>query len=1024
MKKMFIKTILAICFIVPLPGKAIQKPQITFIENKGQVSDQNFKARPDVLFSGIANGMIYHLRDNGISYQLNRIESWKEEQLFKSREKHRVADQISIYRLDMNWLNINQNFTIQTEKTLIGFDNYYLEVCPTGVNNVKTYEGVFYNNIYNKINLHYYQKDGALKYDYIVKPGANYRQIQFQIKGADEIKIQKNGSVIFSTPLGKIEEGAPVVYQNRKQLKAKWLLKNNILSFDIDNYDPQTEMIIDPATRIWGTYYGDTGNDYGHTCTTDAFGHIYMTGDTDSNLGTSIATSGAHQSVYDSYKDAYLVKFDALGIRQWGTYYGGSGVDRGVSCKTDAAGNIYLVGYTTTTLNTVIATPGSHQPSPTLNNGNFDGFLVKFDSLGVRQWGTYYGGAGQDYLYSCDTDPSGNIFVTGDTQTSGTNTIIATTGSHQSINGGGTYDGFLVKFNSSGARQWGTYYGGTGSDGGFCCCTDLLGNVYMTGYAQVSAGTVIATTGAHQPTYGTGPYDAFLVKFNGAGIRQWGTYYGGIGSETAYSCATDPYGNIYIAGSAQSSTGIVIATPGTHQSIYGGGTSDAFLVKFSASGTRQWGTYYGGNLDDYGASCALDASANIYLCGSTNSTNGFAIATINGHQSTYGGGTSDAFLLKFSATGSRQWGTYYGHNGNDYGRTCATDSFGNVYLGGYTTSNTSTVIATTGSHQSTHGGGYDGFLVKFFDCTPLSQPSAINGSITICNGATTSYSIPLIVGATSYTWNLPSGWSGSSGTNSISVTSNNTGGIISVYAESGCTSSLSQTLNVSVNPNPSITVNSGSICIGNSFTLTPGGANSYTFSGGNSIVNPTTTSSYSVTGVDAIGCVASNTAVSTITVNSLPTISVTSNSSLICTGQNATLTASGAVNYNWNTTSTISVIVISPSVTTSYTVIGTDVNNCSNSSVFTQSVSLCTSILNNGADMRLRAYPNPSNGFFSIEIPSFMTLKIFDAVGKLIYNAQLETGSHLIDLSNVTNGLYILKFNNSEQSTILKLIIE
>ena len=88
----------------------------------------------------------------------------------------------------------------------------------------------------------------------------------------------------------------------------------------------------------------------------------------------------------------------------------------------------------------------------------------------------------------------------------------------------GSSDAFLVKFNSSGVRQWGTYYGGTGYDYSFSCATDASGNIYLSGYTRSTSG--IATTGAHQTTLGRG-YDAFLVKFNSSGVRQWGTYYGG-----------------------------------------------------------------------------------------------------------------------------------------------------------------------------------------------------------------------------------------------------------------------------------------------------------------------------------------------------------------------------------------------------------------------------------------------------------------------------------------------------------------
>ena len=268
-----------------------QTSSISFTENKGQVSDQFYKSRPDVLFAGSANGMAFHLRNNGISYQLNRVDSWKEEEDFKTKEKRKVADKTNIYRLDINWLGINPNFTTQTEKPTEGYNNYYLEVCPNGVHNVKSYQGVFYNNIYNNINLHYYQKNNALKYDYIVAPGGNYKQIQLQIKGATAINLQKDGSLALITPIGKIKEGAPLVYQNGKQLKAKWVVVNNVLSFDIENYNPKLELIIDPVTRLWGTYYGGAGTDYGVFTSTDAVGNVYLAGYTTTNSGTDMLPS-------------------------------------------------------------------------------------------------------------------------------------------------------------------------------------------------------------------------------------------------------------------------------------------------------------------------------------------------------------------------------------------------------------------------------------------------------------------------------------------------------------------------------------------------------------------------------------------------------------------------------------------------------------------------------------------------------------------------------------------------------------
>jgi hypothetical protein len=456
--------------------------------------------------------------------------------------------------------------------------------------------------------------------------------------------------------------------------------------------------------RAWGTYYTGTGQvwpngeERGNSCITDAAGNVYMVGFTSSN--SDIATAGAHQTVYAGGPivfgtggyDAFLVKFNSSGVRQWATYYGGSQDDMGISCAFDASGNVYMIGSTSSTSG--IATAGAHET--TIN----DGFLVKFNSNGVRQWGTYFEGNGN----ACTTDASGNIYIVGLTNsTSG----IATAGAHQTVMSG-SGDAFLVKFNSSGVKQWGTYFGGassgaSGMEKGLSCATDALGNVYMTGHTPSTSG--IATAGAHQTIYGGSSTDAFLVKFNSSGVIQWGTYYGGEGVDIGYSCATDASGNVYMAGDAQQQNlpASGISTIGAHQSAYGGGYSDGFLVKFDSNGLRQWGTYYGGSLLDVSFSCATDASGNVYMSGETQSPNG--IATSGAHQTTVDG----AFLVSFNSSGVRQSGTYYGGIKN----VCTTDASGNVYMTGYTQSNSG--IATAGAHQTANGNnGYnDAFLVKF-----------------------------------------------------------------------------------------------------------------------------------------------------------------------------------------------------------------------------------------------------------------------------------------------------------------------
>lgn len=252
------------------------------------------------------------------------------------------------------------------------------------------------------------------------------------------------------------------------------------------------------------------------------------------------------------------------------------------------------------------------------------------------------------------------------------------------------------------AVSWATYYGGTGYEDGNAVATDASGNVYLVGRTGSSGN--IASAG-HQNTYG-GNTDGFITKFDAAGTRIWSSYYGGNGLDFAYDIQISGADELYIAGTTASSSNI---SSGGHQNSYSG-SSDAFLLKMDAAGSRIWCTYYGGSSTESGSGCAVDNSGDVYLCGSTNSSANIAA---NSHLSTQSG-ARNAFLVKFNSSGQRQWATYYGITGSTDGSGCTVDLSGNVYLCGETDYGTD---IASGGHQNSNGGtsqfSSDGFLVQF-----------------------------------------------------------------------------------------------------------------------------------------------------------------------------------------------------------------------------------------------------------------------------------------------------------------------
>jgi uncharacterized delta-60 repeat protein len=393
---------------------------------------------------------------------------------------------------------------------------------------------------------------------------------------------------------------------------------------------------------------------------------------------------------------------DPLPELVWGTYYGGSGtggsgVDGASAVAVASDGDIILAGETTSTAS--IATAGSHQ---VIYDGWLaDAYLARFSSGGVRLWGTYYGGIFTDRATALAVTPDGDIVMAGLTLSE----AISTAGSHQEELDGST-DAILVRFTSGGKRLWGTYYGGPGDEYANALAVAPNGDILIAG--QTTSTTAIATADGHQSVYARNS-DAFLVRFTAGGVRLWGTYYGGRNDDIARALAVGSDGIIVMAGQTSSSN--AIATPRSHQDTLGG-VFDAFLVRFTLSGVRLWGTYYGGRFVDNASALAVSSNGDIVMAGDTRSSS--AIATTDSHQVLYGGGDTDAFVVRFTSGGSRLWGTYYGGAGLDNARALAVALGGEIVMAGYTSSIDD--IASAGSHQAAYSGfDVDAFFARFKD---------------------------------------------------------------------------------------------------------------------------------------------------------------------------------------------------------------------------------------------------------------------------------------------------------------------
>lgn len=697
-------------------GTSISQQQAAgFVRNVGQVRDQHNNLRGEIDFKLPAGALNIFIGAGELHYQWARPLTTNEDGTVLQYEG---------YRLDVTLDGANTNVQPIAEQPLSQYERYYTNGLEGAV--AHTCRKIVYKNIYPQIDWILYLTEQGLKYDFVVHPGGNAADIKITYAGAEKL-VTESGNVTATTPMGTVTEHAPYTYYAHSDISipSEYILEGNTISFKIA--ENNGNIVIDPSLE-WATYMGGSSGDFGLCASSDTAGNVYMAGITASASSLNVYTLNAHQTIFGGNEDGVVTKYTAGGVLQWSTYYGGAGKEAINSITVDRQNNIIFCGYTDTSYTGIVPTSGTfHQPA--YGGGDNDVFLVKMSPTGSRLWSTYYGGDSSERdgnYYQCGVvcDTALNIYLAGVTA-SDTGIATTTTGVQQTTRAGG-YDGFLAKFNASGVRLWGTYYGGANDDRFTIAGTDSAGVVYVAGNFQ-STGKGTSLTHSPSKPGGTST-DVLIGKFNPAtGGLIWATYYGGSLIDEARGLVVGDSSMVYICGSTQSASGI--ASPVAQQTVHGGGY-DMFLAKFDSAGNRKWGTYLGGSSLDHGGNVVLDHKGLLNTTGITFSTSD--ISTPDAFNPNIGGGI-DAFIAIYTPGGNKTWATYYGGSGNDYGFGVARGkSSGHIYFTGNTES--STGISYNGS-QLSHGGNNDAFMVKI---TPDTSVSIVKTSVqnTYCESDT------------------------------------------------------------------------------------------------------------------------------------------------------------------------------------------------------------------------------------------------------------------------------------------------
>jgi hypothetical protein len=701
--------------LVGFSGNLSSNGQPLFVENKGQFVGSDGNLQPDLLFrADIGKAQVY-LSRQGLSIVLVSQDVSPqpfEDMEGEAAEKMRMLQAVlKLERMDMHFVGANPNVEVLKSDAGNSVEHYYLGHCPDGVTNVQSFGDITYRNLYPGIDWHISLKDAGFKTEFIVHAGADPSQIRISLSGAQDVQIKPDGSFEMQGQSGTVEDAAPTALQNGIAVAVNYVLQGNTLQYAVSNYDHNAELVIDPYTRVYSTYFGGAVNEWylGHVTTTDLVGNMYLGGHSSSTPFPT--TAGMFQTALSGSNDCFLAKFDNNGARLWCTYYGGSSSEGGIAFKAglciDPSNNVWMASVTSSTNFPVTA--GCFQNA---NNGAADACLFKMDPAGTRLYATYYGGNGSESpgisrwgansAPAIASDVSGNIFMTGLSQSTN---LPVTAGCFQAASAGGT-DAYLVKWSNAGARLYATYYGGTSNEetAAVGIAVDPSGNAWMTG--STASSNFPTTAGAFQTGFG-GLYDQYLVKWNNACVRQYSTLYGGSDDE-GILCDVDvtASGEVWM-GVFTASTNFPV-TVGANQTANAGGWENG-LVRFSNAGARLYASYYGSSAQEEPWDIAVErVTGNVVMVGCTW---GSVYPTVGPPFQGSSAGSQDAAIVVFNPAGAPIYSTYYGSNGHDEAFSAVFDINQNLWVAGMAAN--SSFPFTAGAFQTASAGGTDGFLSKW-----------------------------------------------------------------------------------------------------------------------------------------------------------------------------------------------------------------------------------------------------------------------------------------------------------------------
>jgi hypothetical protein len=601
------------------------------------------------------------------------------------------------------------------EKTAVQ-TNYFLgskEHWRTGVPN---YSRVRYRAVYPGIDVVYYGNDSRLEYDFLLEPGADPSAIRMRFQGADRAVVTPQGDLQVECAGGQLVQKRPFLYQRdaragtRRQIDGRYvLLADGAVGLVVGGYDHAKPLVVDPFL-IYSSFWGGQAADQVNAVKIDSRGLLFVVGRTDTSdlVGTGSAYSLVNEA--PGSDDLFIMVLDTNNnfALNYLSYLGGTGEDAPSAMVMDAAGDMYIVGATTSADFPMVSATSLQNTIPSSTNSVF---VVEFNPAiaGAIQlvYSTYLGGSLDNFGNDIKVDQAGNIYVIGSTTSTD---FPVTDGAYSGILSG-NQNAFLCKINTGlSTAVYSTYLGGEGTDTGNALALASNGLVYFG-----------VTTNSKQFPLSVAPYRSSLPGLEnivvgvidttqfGPNSLLYDTYFGGSDLDAVRKIAFDASGRVLLTGFTLSTDFPI--TPDAVQAAPGG-NGDVFVSVLDPAHPQAflvYSTYLGGSQGEVAYDIAADAAGGIYIAGYTLSPN-FPV-TADAPVLTWGGGI-EVFVAKLmpgmAGTAGLRFSTYLGDAGQHVARCLTLGPDGTVYVGGYSMLG----FPASGVNANPYGGGsIDGFVL-------------------------------------------------------------------------------------------------------------------------------------------------------------------------------------------------------------------------------------------------------------------------------------------------------------------------